>query len=322
MFDLTTTYFLVAGTAGINPEVATIGSVTFARYGVSVEMQYEISPKDLPNNFSGGYIPQGAYTPQEYPASIYGTEAFEYNQDLQHWAAELARAVPLNDSNTAQEYRANYASTPAYAAGAAPPAIYECDVSTSDIYFSGTSLATGFGAYMKLVTNGSAVYCTTEQETTATSESLLRGALINKLDYSRLIVMFAGSDFDRPYAGEAATTNLFWADQGALDPATTNLYNVGMVLIQNILQEWETKFEAGIKATNYVGDIFGTLGGTPDFGPSNYNDSESHVYVMKIYTATNYLHRSHQTKYSEEKTGLGTKYYQTSYNQLVVLDSL
>jgi purine nucleoside permease len=32
MFDLKKTYFMVAGIAGINPEVGTLGSVTFAKY--------------------------------------------------------------------------------------------------------------------------------------------------------------------------------------------------------------------------------------------------------------------------------------------------
>ncbi len=32
----------VAGIAGINPKVATLGSVTFARYAVQVALEYEI----------------------------------------------------------------------------------------------------------------------------------------------------------------------------------------------------------------------------------------------------------------------------------------
>ena len=42
-FDLTTTYFMVAGIAGVNPEVATICSVTFARYAVQVGLQCKIT---------------------------------------------------------------------------------------------------------------------------------------------------------------------------------------------------------------------------------------------------------------------------------------
>ena len=68
-FDLTSTYFMIAGIAGINPEVATISSVTFARYAVQVALQYEFDPRDIPANFSTGYIPQGSVVPDEYPQS-------------------------------------------------------------------------------------------------------------------------------------------------------------------------------------------------------------------------------------------------------------
>lgn len=39
------------------------------------------------------------------------------------------------------------------------------------------------------------------------------------------------------------------------------------------MNEWESTFAKGIPATNYIGDIFGSLGGVPDFGPgSAFND--------------------------------------------------
>lgn len=87
--------------------------------------------------------------------------------------------------------------------------------------------------------------------------------------------MRTASDFDRPYPGEAATTNLWWADQGAFEPAVENIYHAGIKVVTGILTHWNSTFAAGINATNYVGDIFGTLGGTPDFGPYAFNNSES-----------------------------------------------
>ena len=77
------------------------------------------------------------------------------------------------------------------------------------------------------------------------------------------------SDFDRPYPGEAATTNLFWADQGAFEPAVQNIYLAGIKVVEGILDGWNTTFAKGVNASNYLGDIFGTLGGTPDFGPGS-----------------------------------------------------
>ena len=266
---------MVAGIAGVNPEVATISSVTFARYTVQVALQYEFSQFDIPTNFTSGYIPLGAHTPQQYPTSIYGTEVFEFNQKLQNWAAKMAKKAKLADSHDARVYRAHYAASKAYALGAAPPAVYECDVACSDVYYSGKILSEAFGNFTTLITNGTGVYCTTAQEDNGTAEALLRAALYKLVDFSRVIVMRTASDFDRPYPGEAATTNLFWAEQGAFEPAVKNIYKAGIFVVQGILDEWDSMFKKGIKPSNYIGDIFGSLGGKPDFGPYAYNNSKS-----------------------------------------------
>lgn len=198
---------------------------------------------------------------------------FEVNQNLQHIAASFARHAKLNDSDAAVAYRAHYASSPAYAAGAKPPSVIECDVATSDVYYSGRILAETMGNTTKLFTNGTGVYCTTAQEDNATLEALLRAASERVVDFSRIIVMRTASDFDRPYSGEAATFNLFYAEQGAFEPAVQNIYLAGIHVVQGILHGWDSKFCRGIKAKNYIGDIFGTLGGQPDFGPYTYNNN-------------------------------------------------
>ncbi len=149
-----------------------------------------------------------------------------------------------------------------------------CDVATSDVYFSGTLLSEAFENTTRLFTNGSGEYCTTAQEDNATLEALLRGAIANLTDFSRIIIMRTASDFDRPYAGEAATTNLFYANQGGFEPAIANIYLAGIKVVEGILSGWDSTFEKGVPATNYVGDIFGSLGGMPDFGPgSMFNDN-------------------------------------------------
>jgi hypothetical protein len=129
--------------------------------------------------------------------------------------------------------------------------------------------------YTTLVTNGTGVYCTTAQEDNATGEALVRAALHKLVDFNRVIVMRTASDFDRPWPGEAATTNLWWAEQGAFEPALANIYNAGIEVVNGILDGWDSVFAKGMNASNYIGDIFGTLGGTPDFGPYTSNNSES-----------------------------------------------
>jgi purine nucleoside permease len=268
VFDFTTTYWMVAGIAGINPEVATICSVTFARYAVQVGLQYEFDIRDIPSNYTTGYVPFGVTSPSDYPITIYGTEVFELNTDLQNMAIDFAKTASLNDSDEAVAYRANYAADEIYAAGAMPPAVYACDVATSDVYYSGRLLGEAFGNFTTLMTNGSGIYCSTAQEDNATLEVLMRATIAGLVDYSRIIVMRTASDFDRPYLGEEAITNLFYSHQGAFLPAIANLYLAGIKVVEGILDGWDDTFADGVTASNYVGDIFGTLGGTPDFGPS------------------------------------------------------
>ena len=47
---------MVGGIAGINPKIATLGSVTFARYAVQVALQYEFDAREIPDNLTTGSV--------------------------------------------------------------------------------------------------------------------------------------------------------------------------------------------------------------------------------------------------------------------------
>jgi len=268
LFDLTQTYFLIAGVAGISPKAATTGSVTFARYAVQVSMQNEFDARDKPAHFPTGYFPQGSHSPEEYPPQLYGTEVFEVNDALRKLAVGFARLAELNDTTAAQVYRANYGQHPDFSAGAAAPSVVECDTATSDNYWSGTLLSEAFENTTTLFTNGTGVYCTSQQEDNATLEALMRGHILELVDFSRIIIMRTGSDFDREYPGQSAAENLF-ADPGGLVPSVLNLHLAGVKVIEGIIAGWEKTFEGGVEPTNYIGDILGSIGGEPDFGPGS-----------------------------------------------------
>ena len=265
---------MIAGIAGINPKHGTIADVAFSKYAIQVALQYEFDAREIPSNFSTGYVPQGAFAPNQYPQSIYGTEVFEVNEALRDIAVGFAKTATLNDTAQAKAYRSHYTDdgVTIYTAATKAPGIITCDVATSDVYFSGALLGEAFENTTTLFTNGSGVYCMTAQEDNATLEAMTRAALNKLVDFSRIIIMRTASDFDRPYPGESVLDNLFYSQQGAFEPAIENIWLAGTPVVKGILQGWEATFENGIKATNYIGDIFGTLGGTPDFGPGSIFD--------------------------------------------------
>lgn len=87
----------------------------------------------------------------------------------------------------------------------------------------------------------------TAEEDNATLESLIRAAKYKLVDFSRIIVMRTGSDFDRQYPGQSAADNLLFTNQGAFPPAIANIYLAGIEVVNGILEGWSSTFEAGIK---------------------------------------------------------------------------
>ncbi|HTJ95624.1 MAG TPA: purine nucleoside permease, partial [Pararobbsia sp.] len=72
-----------------------------------------------------------------------------------------------------------------------------------------------------------------------TYEALSRAATVHRVDLSRVAVLRAGSDFDRPYPGQTAADNLLnYARQGAFTISLQNLYLTGNPLVQDIVTHW------------------------------------------------------------------------------------
>ncbi|KAK3182517.1 hypothetical protein K4F52_006157 [Lecanicillium sp. MT-2017a] len=281
-FDLRSTYVFLGGIAGVNPKHATLGSVALARYAVQVALQYEVDPRSLPQNWSTGYIGYGQVSPDKYPSITYGTEVLELNAKLRDIAYNLASKATLVDSGAARRFRARY--RPSFEKAAEAPTVVKCDVATSDVYYSGTMLAEAFENTTRLWTNGTGESCMSAQEDNAVLEVLVRGAIEKLVDFSRIIVMRTGkearlpaasnalrypplgSDFDRPAPGQSSLEHLTVTNQNGLDIATTNLYHAGIEVVRGIVSGWNSTFRQGIAPDNYIGDIFGSLGGFPDFG--------------------------------------------------------
>lgn len=263
------TYFLIAGIAGISPKYGSLGSVTLARYAVQVDLQYQFDGRAIPAEWKSGYVPQGCATPNEYPKIIYGTEVFEVNEELQKIALDFASRACLEDSERAQTYRRGFAQSPngIFEPATRPPFVFAGDVASSNVFFHGHLLSETFEHSLKIMTDGKGQYTTTAQEDTATLAALVRGAVSQRLDFSRVIILRSASNFDQPPDIGSIPEIPLHLGHGGLELGLENLYGAGVEIVQGILRGWKGRFEAGVRPRNYIGDIFGSLGGEPDFGP-------------------------------------------------------
>jgi purine nucleoside permease len=270
-FDLTNTYFILSGIAGVNPRVATLGTVAFARFAVQVDTQMEWDSREVPSSWRAGYVPMGSETPESFPKGVHGSEVYELNDNLRKRCITMARQIDLEDSEKAAATRAEYAGSPGgmYQAATLPPSIVEGDVLSSNTFWHGFYLSECMDTVTGVYTSGQAKYSMTAQEDTAILAALLRAALQGKADFARVVLMRAACNFDREPTTEVLPSLPWVMDSGGLMPAVRNLYLTGVKIIDTILADWSSTFKNGINPDNYVGDIFGSLGGNPDFVPDN-----------------------------------------------------
>jgi purine nucleoside permease len=235
LFDLTHAYFIVAGIAGIDPSQGTTGSAAWARYVVDYGLAQEVDARDLPPDWSTGYIGINTKKPGEKPKFDYGTEVYQLDEPLVRAVYALSRSVQLADSPEAAAYRTKFPFAPANQ----PPAVVQCDTASGDTWWEGTRLEKRAAEWTRLLTDGKGTYCTTQQEDNATLTALSRGASAGKLDLRRVAVLRSGSDFDRPYPGQSEVSGLVdYPAQGGFGPACENLYRAAAPVIDAIVRGW------------------------------------------------------------------------------------
>jgi purine nucleoside permease len=232
-FDLTRTYFLVAGIAGVDPARGTLGSAAWARWLIDFGIAQEIDAREMPANWHSGYVGIKTGRPGVKPEFNYRTEAFRLDEALLQKALALTHNVKLEDNQRARAYRALYRRAPANQA----PAVIQCDTLSGDTWWHGHKLGAHARAWSKLLSDGGATYCTTQQEDNATYNALARAAAVGKVDLRRLAVLRTGANFDRPYPGQSALASLM-VDSGGFMPAIHNLYNAGAPLVRDIVERW------------------------------------------------------------------------------------
>ncbi len=236
-FDLRRTYFLIAGIAGINPQYGTIGTATWARYLVDVDIAHEIDAREMPRGWSDGFFGVLTDGQQQKPRFDYRTELFQVDEALLQRALQLSRHAVLEDSPDVVAYRKFYPGAPAHS----PPGVTQCDTASGDTWWGGRQLGVRATRWTRLLTDGHGIYCTSQQEDNATLVALTRGAHAGLTDIRRVAVLRTGSDFDRPYPGQSTFDSMLAQRSvaGAIHTSTANLVHAGMPLVKDIVDHWD-----------------------------------------------------------------------------------
>jgi purine nucleoside permease len=260
--DLSATYVIITGTGGVNPKYGTAGGVAISQYSIQLEWLSMFLGSDLPANFSSQYMYAYAQaSPFEYP-SLVGSEVYELNTALVDRIAAISTDLEFEDVDSdLQRLRQTYL----FEAARKAPFLAHCDVVSSQIYWHGDVAGHNVEVYANIVTSGVAKPCNTNQDDQGRLLGLAGAAEAGLLDFSRVAMIKAFSNFDRPPPQLSAYQSRYYVGEAATGPGLRNAWSVIRGVVADVLEHWEDVYEDGISAPNYVGDAKGTLGGTPPF---------------------------------------------------------
>jgi purine nucleoside permease len=241
-FDLSHAYWIVAGIAGGCPDRVSLGSAVWARWVVDADLGYEIDAREIPTDWSTGYLPLRKSKPYEQPADIQPGQAYALNATLAQWAFNLTKATPLEDSEHLKDIRSEFDG----AASQRPPFVALGDEISSSTYWHGKLLDTWATDWMRYFTNNKGEFATTAMEDTGTLQSLEFLASAGRVNLKRVLILRTVSNFDRQPRDLTAPQSLARQRIGkyaAYLPSLEAAYRVGHVVVSEFLTHWP-KYEA------------------------------------------------------------------------------
>jgi purine nucleoside permease len=236
-FDLTHAYWIVAGIAGGSSDKTSLGSAVWARWVVDGDLGYEIDAREIPPDWTTGYLPLRKSKPFEDPAVALPGQVYALNKGLAEWAYNLTRATPLTDSEHLKEIRSNFDG----AAADKPPFVTMGDEVSSSRYWHGKLFDAWAAEWMRYFTGGQGEFVTTAMEDTGTLQSLEYLANAGRVDGRRILVLRTVSNFDRPPRGMTAAESLATQRIGKYSgylPSLEAAYTVGHVVVHELLTHW------------------------------------------------------------------------------------
>ncbi|WP_263414478.1 purine-nucleoside phosphorylase [Terriglobus aquaticus] len=236
-FDLSHAYWIVAGIGGIDPQAGTLGSAVWSDWIVDGDYAYEFDAREIPKDWSTGYVPLRKKTPYEEPRTDDNGMAFQLNSKLVDWAVRQTEHTPLMDLPGLQERRLQFAGDAAHTA----PRVQRGTAMSSSTYYHGRKLSEWARAWVRYQTGGKGTYAISGMEDSGTLYSLSQLAKTGRVDMNRVLVLRTASNFDQqpasePLADEAFSSKI--ASYSALQPSLENAFRVGDAVVHELVQGW------------------------------------------------------------------------------------
>jgi len=209
----------------------------WARWVVDGDLGYEIDAREIPPEWTTGYVPLRKAEPFEAPAAPSDGQVYALNRGLAEWAFNLTRSTSLADSDHLREIRGNFDG----AAAQRPPFVTMGDELSSSTYWHGKLFDAWAAQWVRYFTAEQGEFFATAMEDTGTLQSLQFLANAGRVDGRRIMVLRTVSNYDRQPLGMSAAESLATQRVGkyaAYLPSLENAYTVGHRVVTELLTHW------------------------------------------------------------------------------------
>ncbi|WP_122050737.1 purine nucleoside permease [Asaia bogorensis] len=244
-FDLKRTYWIFTGISGVNPNVASVGSVAWARWVVDGDALRELDDRTIPKDWPYGLYAIGADRPNTLPKdpNHYGsvtdvaqlTKAYALNQGLARWAYGLSKDVKLADDPEIARRRAAW---PASLPASKPPMILMGETLGALRYWHGEARNDWAQDWVKLWTKNQGVFVMTNEESQTNQKQMRLLAKWGYVDPDRVMVLRSGSNPSMPPPHVSLTQSM--GDEGpGQNVAFDNNERVGAPVVAELVRHWD-----------------------------------------------------------------------------------
>lgn len=233
--DLSDAYIIVCGIAGANPNRVSIGSPVWCEAVVDGDLASFVSMTELEQQRVYPFFPMGTTGAEDESPYAAGTEIYTLDKALVDQAFSLTRESPLLDDARSRAYRATYQEKPATRA----PFVSRGGFLSSDTFLHGHLTGKWSQEWVRQWAGNAIPYVLGNQEDSGTLTALKALSDMGHVQWNRVLLLRAGSNYDRPAPGVSALDSLREAIYDgvpvAMDIALENIYRVANRFVDHVL---------------------------------------------------------------------------------------
>ena len=246
-FDLSKSYWLIQGIAGIAPQDGAVGSAVWTDFVVNGDLAKEVDAREIPKDWPDGFVsldgvtssdPKGTlleedvrtWTGDAARANVRGN-VVRMNQQLMRWAYELTRGMQLPEDAAMKALRAKYV-----VAKEGPKVMVGANL-TTEVFWHGVRMDKWAHRWVGFETDGVAKLKTTAMNDSGSMLALRALTQMGRADWNRALLLRTASNYDMQWDGATAAESLAGEKHGQYTgylPALNAAYTVG----HRVVAEW------------------------------------------------------------------------------------